>query len=214
VDEALRVNPRVKRAAALKNIYDQADFISLHLPSNADTRGMINAQSLAQMKKGVHILNLARGDLVNSADMLEALAQGQVGSYLTDFPDESLLGQPGVIALPHLGASTPESEENCAVMAAVEVKDYLEAGNVRHSVNLPDVYVPRGKCERLAVIYRDAPNMISRISGLAPGNINNLANSSKGDIGYLIMDLDVAVAAEHIEKISALDGVIRVRHFK
>ena len=214
VSAAFRINPRVSRAMSLKEIYTRCDFISLHLPSTGDTRDMINSESLAEMKQGVRILNFARGDLVVSDDIIAALDEDQVCCYLTDFPDQTLLAHPGVIALPHLGASTPESEENCAIMAAEEIRDYLETGNVRNSINLPEIQVPRSGRARLGVIHHNTPAMIARISSLVPSNINNLTNNSKDAIGYLVMDLDEPLTCEQVEKINTLSGVIRARYFK
>ena len=214
VEDALKINPGVHRADTIGEIYSQCDFISLHVPSNKETKEMINASTMASMKKGVRILNFSRGDLVNNADMIAALDKKHVRCYLTDFPDDGLLGHPGVIALPHLGSSTPESEETCAVMAAASVKDYLETGNVRNSINLPEIRVPRSGRPRIAVIHKNVPKMITQITGLGQVNINNLSTDSKGAIGYLIMDLDAPATEEQLQKIRALDGVFRVRYFK
>ena len=214
VDAALKLSKMVKRDGTLKDIYTQCDYITLHLPSIADTRGMINAETLAMTKKGVRILNFSRGDLVESSDMLAALEEGQVGCYVTDFPDDSLLCHPGVLALPHLGASTPESEENCAIMAAHEIRDYLEHGNITNSINLPGVSVPRSERPRICIIHKNVAGVLKQITGLVGANINNATNDSRGDLGYIIMDLDAPADADLIEEISAMPEVIRVRYLK
>ena len=216
VDTALKISRDVTRVTSLREIYSQCDFITLHLPSIAETRGMINAETLAACKPGVRILNFSRGDLVNNADIIAALDEGQVYCYVTDFPEDALLGHPGVLAIPHLGASTPESEENCAVMAAQQIKDYIENGNVQNAINLPNMQVPRSGRGRIAVIHKNEASMISQISGLvaSKANINNLSTDSRQALGYIIMDLDADVDSKLIDQINALDGVIRVRYFQ
>ena len=174
---------------------------------------MINSQSIQMMKHGVRILNFARGDLVVNADILEALDEKNVRCYITDFPSAELLDHPGVIAIPHLGASTPESEDNCARMAAEELVDYLENGNIRNSVNLPNAEMPRsGRC-RIAVIHRNQPNMISQITQMVSDagiNIENMLNKSKKDYAYTILDVNNDIDNEQLAKLSAIPDVIRV----
>ena len=213
VDAAWKLDRQVRRAAALGEIYRGCDFITLHLPLTDATRGMVNAQAIAAMKHGVRLLNFSRGELVQDADILEALEERQVRCYVTDFPNEALLGKEGVLAIPHLGASTPESEDNCARMAVRELTDYLETGTVKNSVNLPDLSMPRGSGGRIAVIHRNIPAMISGISGAAGEagiNIQNLTNKSKGELAYTVLDLDAPSAPQVAQAIRSLDGVIRV----
>ena len=175
---------------------------------------MINSQSIQMMKHGVRILNFARGDLVVNADMLQALDEKNVRCYITDFPSAELLDHPGVIAIPHLGASTPESEDNCARMAAQELVDYLENGNIRNSVNLPNAEMPRsGRC-RIAVIHRNQPNMISQITQTVSNagiNIENMLNKSRGDYAYTMLDVNGEPDDATEAKLCGIDGVIRVR---
>ena len=216
VDAAWKLDRTVRRAATLGEIYQGSDFITLHLPLNDSTRVMVNSQAIAAMKHGVRILNFSRGELIQDADLLAALEERQVRCYVTDFPNEALLGKEGVLAIPHLGASTPESEDNCARMAARELMDYLENGNVRNSVNLPDLAMPRTAGARICVIHRNIPAMISGISGAVAGaglNIDNLTNKSKKDLAYTMLDLDGPAAQAVAEAIQGLEGVIRVTLF-
>ena len=185
------------------------------MPLTNETRGMINAESIATMRDGVRILNFARGDLVNDTDLLAALENGKVAAYVTDFINDSLLNVDGVIAIPHLGASTPESEDNCAQMAAKELIDYLENGNITNSVNLPNVTSPRDTDCRLCVIHRNVPNMLSQISGVVSAgglNIENMVNKAKKDFAYTILDLQAdTVGSSVVDELLSIDGVIRVR---
>ena len=214
VDAAWNLSRGIKHAKSLKEIYQSCDFITLHLPLNSETRGMINSQSIAQMKNGVRLINFSRGELVDDRDLLEALEEKQVYCYVTDFPNDSLLDNPGVVALPHLGASTPESEDNCAAMAAAELDDYLQNGNIRNAVNMPNVTAERSGRSRITVIHRNKPTMISQITGAVGENINNMANNSKGDYQYTLLDLDGRVSEAVVDKLKAIDGVIRVRVIK
>jgi D-3-phosphoglycerate dehydrogenase len=211
VEAAWGLSRDIRHAKTLKEIYQNCDFISLHLPVTAETRGMINAAAFAQMKPLVRILNFSRGELVNDTDMLKALDERQVYCYVTDFPNDALLGHPGIISLPHLGASTPESEDNCAEMAALQLKDYLDTGNIKNSVNLPNVQVARSSRARVTVIHENRPTMISQITGAVGENINNCINNSRGDLGYMIIDIDGAVTPDMLARITAIAGVIRVR---
>ena len=186
----------------------------MHVPLTNDTREMLNAAAFASMRDGVRILNFARGELVNVSDMKEALASGKVAAYVVDFPCDDLLDVENVIAVPHLGASTPESEDNCAVMAADELMDYLENGNITHSVNYPEISVPRSTDVRVCVLHRNIPNMLSQISGVfsAEGiNIENMTNRSRKDYAYTILDVVGDPTAGALDKIAAIDGVIRLR---
>ncbi|MEG1778265.1 MAG: 3-phosphoglycerate dehydrogenase family protein, partial [Angelakisella sp.] len=192
VDAALQLSRGVKHAAAIKDVYQNCDFITLHLPLGPNTKEMINAQSIAMMKHGVRILNFARGELVESADILAAIEERQVRCYVTDFPSAELLGHNGVLAIPHLGASTPESEDNCAIMAAQQPVDFLENGNIKNSVNFPEVSAPRTAGTRVCVMHKNIPAMIAGISNAfsAAGiNIETLTNKSKKDLAYTMADI-------------------------
>jgi len=217
VDAAWGLSPYVKHAATVKEVYENCDFITLHVPLNADTKHMINSQSIAMMKNGVRILNFARGDLVASEDMLTALDEKQVRCYVTDFPSAELLGKPGVLAIPHLGASTPESEDNCAYMAAKEMIDYLENGNIKNSVNLPTVIMPRAAGTRVGIIHKNIPSMIAGISQVFSDegiNIENLTNKSKKDAAYTMVDISDNVGDAIQAKLEAIEGVIKVTLYR
>ena len=218
VDAAWGLSRGVHKANSLREIYEKCDYITLHVPMTPETKGMINSQSIQMMKHGVRILNFARGELVVTEDILHALEEKAVRCYVTDFPNDELLGHPGVLAIPHLGASTPESEDNCARMAALQVKDYLENGNIKNSVNLPDVAQPRvPNTTRLGVIHRNIPAMISSISHVLGGsgvNIENLTNKSKKDLAYTLVDAEGSVRDEAIEEIRSIPGVIRVNVYR
>lgn len=214
VDAAWSLSRGVHHAASLDEIFANSDYITLHVPSTPDTKGMICKKNIDTMKDSVRIMNFARGDLVNTADILEALNNSKVAAYATDFGCEELIGAPGVLVLPHLGASTPESEDNCAVMAVDEVRDYLENGNITHSVNLPAVSVPRTGRSRITIIHKNVPNVISKITSTVAGeniNIDNMVNKSRGEYAYTMLDTDADVSEEAIAAISALDEAIRVR---
>ena len=216
VETAWGLSSAVHHAQTLDEIYAKCDYITLHVPLTPDTREMINASSIAKMKDGVRLLNLARGDLVNSADVAAALESGKVAAYATDFVDDTILGAKNVIAMPHLGASTPESEDNCARMAALELIDYLENGNIRNSVNLPAVSMPR-EGSRICIVHRNIPNTISRFSGVlaqAGVNIENMASKSRKEYAYTILDVTGDVTANAAQAMDALDEVIRVRVIK
>ncbi len=217
VETAWRLSSAVHHAKTLDEIYAKCDYITLHVPLTPDTREMINAESIAKMKDGVRIMNFARGDLANSADVAAALESGKMAAYATDFADETIFAAKNTIAMPHLGASTPESEDNCARMAALELIDFLENGNIRNSVNLPAVSMPR-EGSRICIVHRNLPNTISRFSGVLGQfhvNIENMASKSRKDYAYTILDVtgevDDAVAESLAKGIDALDEVIRVR---
>lgn len=198
----------------INEIFEKCDYITLHVPLTDSTKNIINTDSIAKMKDGVRILNFARGGLVDNAAIKAALEAGKVAAYVTDFPSDDILGTDGVIAIPHLGASTPESEDNCAGMAAKELIDYIENGNIVNSVNLPEITMPRSGKKRVCVIHKNIPNMLTAITGIfAKDNVNieNLLNKSRGDYAYTMLDIgtdDVDTVAEKIENI---EGVIRVR---
>lgn len=198
----------------INEIFEKCDYITIHVPLTADTKNLVNAASIAKMKDGVRILNFARGGLVNNDDIKAALESGKVAAYVTDFPSDDIIGVDGVIAIPHLGASTPESEDNCASMAAKELIDYIENGNIVNSVNLPEITMPRSGENRVCVIHKNIPNMLTAITGIfAEDNINieNLLNKSRGDYAYTMLDISNADADKVNAHISAIEGVIRVR---
>ena len=218
VDAAWHLSSSIKHAANLDEIFAKCDYITVHVPLTDETRDMINAKSIAGMKDGVRILNFARGDLVNTADIIDALATGKVAAYVTDFANDELLGVEGVIAIPHLGASTPEAEDNCASMAAGELIDYLENGNIVNSVNMPAVSCPRTSGARICVIHKNNPGMISSLSVFFSGknvNIENMLNKSKKDYAYTLIDIaEKDVDEAIVAGIRDVEGTIRVRVIK
>lgn len=217
VDSAWKLSRWVHHKKNLNDLYEDSDFISLHLPLLDSTKGMINKEAISHMKDGVKILNFARGGLVNDDDLLEALDSGKVSLYVTDFPDGKLAGHPKVIGLPHLGASSEESEENCAVAAAREIRTYLEEGNIINSVNMPCVSLDMKTPYRVGVIHTNTPKVLSRVTDILSkddANIENLLNKSRGDIAYTILDLDTAPAAESLDAIRGLSQVMRVELFE
>lgn len=216
VDAAWALSRWVEHKTDLKSLYSEADFITLHLPEIESTRKMVNKETIAQMKDGVKILNFARGGLVDEDDLIEALDSGKVSLYITDFPSGKLAGHPHVIATPHLGASTEESEENCAIKGVQELTDYLEEGNITNSVNMPNVSLPMTMPYRVAIIHTNTPKMLSRITdalGRDDANIENMLNKSRGDIAYTLVDLEAAPSDESLEAIKNLDGVVRATLF-
>ena len=217
VDNALRISHKVKHVVSLDEIFAESDYITVHVPLNPDTKGVINAENIAKMKDGVRIINYSRADLVVSADVVAAIESGKVAAYTTDFATDDILGVKGVIVTPHLGASTPESEDNCAEMAADEIKDYLENGNIKNSVTLPAVSMARAGKERVCVIHKNVPSILTTVTAALSetgNNIESMDSKSKKDYAYTIIDVanDVDVAAA--DKIAAIDGVIRVRVIK
>ncbi len=213
VAAAWKLSPSVKQAVSVDEVYAACDYLTVHVPLTPDTKGMLNAKAFATMKDGVRVLNFSRDGLVNSADMLTALAEGKVAAYVVDFPTEEMLGVEHVVAIPHLGASTPESEDNCAVMAADELMDYLENGNIKNSVNYPDVSAPRAAAHRVCVLHRNVPAIINSFTALfadAGINIEAMTNKSKKNYAYTILDVD-ACPDETESKLESLEGVIRVR---
>ena len=214
VDAAWSLSRSVHHATGMDQIFAECDYITIHVPLNDGTRGLVNADTIATMKDGVRILNFARGELVDSDSMLNALANGKVACYVVDFPSDEMLGVENVVAIPHLGASTPESEDNCAMMAADELKAYLEEGIIVHSVNFPAMEIPRSTVCRVCVLHKNVPNMVAQISAViseAGVNIDNMTNRSKKDNAYTVLDVDSVVADDLLAKIAAIDGVIRVR---
>lgn len=198
----------------INEIFEKCDYITLHVPLTDSTKNIVNTDSIAKMKDGVRILNFARGGLVDNNAMKAALEAGKVAAYVTDFPSDDILGTDGVIAIPHLGASTPESEDNCAGMAAKELIDYIENGNIVNSVNLPEITMPRSGKKRVCVIHKNIPNMLTAITGIFAKddvNIENLLNKSRGDYAYTMLDIGTDNVDTVAEKIENIEGVIRVR---
>lgn len=199
---------------SLQEIYENCDYITIHVPLTPDTKGFIDKNAIAAMKNGVRVLNFARADLVKSDDMIAALEEGKVAAYVTDFPTDEMLCVDGVIAIPHLGASTPESEDNCAKMAADQLIDYIENGNIVNSVNMPEITMPRSGIKHICVMHKNIPNILSAITseiGKSNVNIENLLNKSKGDNAYTMVDIGEADFGAIAKVIEDLEGVIRVR---
>ncbi len=217
VDGAWHLNSHITQAATYEDIYKTADYITLHVPATPTTKNMINAETIAMMKDGVKIINLSRADLVNAADIKVALESGKVSAYVTDFPTEDILGVKGVVAIPHLGASTEESEDNCAVMAAVELDNYLRYGNIKNSVNFPNVDMPMSTGVRVCVLHANVPTIISQITAVLSEcgvNIENLTNKSKGDNAYTLLDITGDVNDSAVAKLEAVADIYRVRVIK
>jgi D-3-phosphoglycerate dehydrogenase len=215
VDAAWRLPSQVKRAENVEDVLRMADFVTLHVPLLDATRNLINAQRIGAMRPGAVLLNFAREGVVDNAAVIEALGANKLHAYICDFPANALKGQPKVVALPHLGASTEEAEENCAVMVAEQLADYLENGNILNSVNFPNVSMARESGFRLAIANANVPNMVGQISSLlaAAGlNIHNMVNKSKGDMAYTLVDVDSAVTAAVMQQLSAIAGVLAVRY--
>lgn len=217
VHSALSLSRAVQVTNQLDPVLRSADYITIHVPQNKDTKGMINAEAITKMQDGVHIVNMARGGLVNEEDLIAALRSGKVASYVTDFPSNALAAAPNTILIPHLGASTPESEDNCAVMAARQLADYLENGNIVNSVNLPAVELPWSGTTRLCILHRNSPGIIAGITSALSQekvNVENMVNKSKGDYAYTIVDVNAAVSPQSVAHISGLDNILRVRVLK
>ena len=210
VGAALNLNRHVSIVKSLDELYAQADYITYHLPLNDGTRGSVNAETIAKMKDGVRILNFSRDGLVVSSDIIDGLKSGKIAAYVTDFATQDLLCVDGVVSIPHLGASTPESEDNCAIMAADEIKDYLENGNIKNSVNFPNISLPRTGDVRFCVFHQNTPKIIAKLLDAIGGNVENMENKSRGDYAYTIIDVTGANTGVE-DTIKAIDGVIRVR---
>lgn len=211
VNAALHLDPAVTITTDINDIYKVSDYISIHVPYTPDTKNTIDAEQIAMMKDGVRLINLARGGLINSAAVIKAIGEGKVAKYVTDFADDVVLGEENVIVLPHLGASTPESEDNCAVMAAHELIDYIEKGTIRNSVNYPNAELAKTGDELVCIMHRNVPELIAKITGVCAStgaNIENLVNKSKKEYAYTMLDITGKVDAAAIE---AIDGVIKVR---
>ncbi len=214
VESALHLTRVVKLTTNLNEIFSTCDYITLHLPLLDTTKGMIGEAAFSKMKKGTVLINYSRGGLVDTEALKKAMISGIIRAYMTDFAVDELVDFPGVTITPHLGASTPESEENCADMAAKELDDYLKNGNIRHSVNLPDASLPRAGVQRLAIINRNTPNMVGQITSLLASdgiNIEHMLNKGRGSYAYTLLDLSDEVKTSTVEAIREIDGVLRVR---
>ncbi|MBR6677677.1 MAG: phosphoglycerate dehydrogenase [Oscillospiraceae bacterium] len=214
VDNALRLDRHIHVVKDINELYKKSDYITLHISYNDKTHHMVDEQAIAAMKQDVRVINLARGEIVDDDAMIAALDGGKVAAYITDFPNNRLVNTPRVIAMPHLGASTPESEQNCAVMAAHELQDYLENGNIRRSVNMPETVLERSGVCRMCILHKNVPAMLANITTLLSkdnANVENLTNKSRGDYAYTIVDLGSQVESDVIEDVKKLDNVIRVR---
>ncbi len=211
-DEAAKaLNSNVKITADLNEVFKNSDYITVHVPLTDTTKYMINKDSIAIMKDNVRIINCARGELVNNVDIIAACEDGKVAKYVTDFPCGELLNKKNIIAVPHLGASTPEAEDNCAVMAANQLKDYLENGNIINSVNFPRLSVAKSNNDRLTIAYKNNDNMVSEITKQLADNIANIATANRGNVGYIIVDLKKSVAEKTLNEIQKLAGVLKIR---
>lgn len=214
IEAAWKLSRTIKKAPSLEKLLAESDYISLHVPQNKDTKGFINTDKFAIMKKGTVLLNFARGGLVDTPSLKKAVADGILGCYVTDFPDEDVIKTDKVIPIPHLGASTDESEENCAIMAAMQLMDFLENGNIKNSVNFPDCSLDRSGKQRVTVTNQNTPGMIEKITHLLADNKLNIAdmiNKSKGNLAYNIIDLEGDINANLVKKIHSIDGIVAVR---
>ncbi len=216
VKAALGLDPQVKAVADVKELYAASDYVTIHVPFNTDTKGTINAETIGMMKDGVRVLNFARGELVDNAAMIAALESGKVAAYVVDFPSDEILGVKNAIAIPHLGASTPESEDNCAMMAALELIDYIENGNIKNSVNYPDASM-NAVGTKICIMHKNVPAVISALTsalGDAGINIDNMLNKSKKDYAYTMIDTSADISDAVVDKLKAVDTVIKVRVIK
>ena len=217
VDAALRLDRHIHIVKDIRDLYKRSDYVTFHIHCTDQTRGMVDADAIASMKRGIRVINLARGEIVQDDAMIPALETGRVAAYITDFPNNRLLAAPHVVATPHLGASTPESEQNCAVMAADELKDYLETGNVRNSVNLPAVSMTPSGVMRLCILHKNVPGMLANITtlfGRDGVNVENLSNKSKGDWAYTMVDLAAHIGDDVLQDVRKMEHVVRVRAIK
>lgn len=215
VDSAWRLSRNIHHAKTADEIYKECDYITVHVPALEDTKGMINKDAISLMKKGVVILNFARDVLVNQEDIVDALVSEKVRCYVTDFPTKEIVGVRGAIVIPHLGASTEESEDNCAKVAAAEVKDFLENGNITHSVNFPDCDMgAKGEGERITILHKNIPNMIGQFTALLAEknmNIEVMTNKSRKEYAYTMLDVDGTVSEDVEAQLAAVEGVLKVR---
>lgn len=214
IDSAWKLNHNITKIDDLDSIFEQADYITLHVPLVDGTRELINKKSIAKMKDGVKIINLSRGELCNNADVVDAVKSGKISAYVTDFAAPELIGVDGITVMPHLGASTEEAEDNCAVMAARELVDFIENGNIKNSVNFPACSGPRTGKSRVTIIHRNVKNVFKSITDVISEdgkNIENFVSQARGDYAYTIIDFDVDVDDKLLKAISACDNVIRTR---
>ena len=216
VESAWSLSTSIRHAGSADEVLEQADYVTFHIPLNDKTRGTINAEMISKMKDGAGILNFSRGELADTAAVIEALESGKLRSYVTDFPSDDLLCRDKVVCIPHLGASTPESEENCARMAAAEIRDYLENGSIHNSVNFPEVQLGKPEAARILVLHENIPNTISPISAAVAHegiNIENLVNKSKKEMAVTVMDIPKLPTQAALDSIARIPGVVRVRTF-
>ena len=217
VDAAWKLSHHIKKAKTADEVYAEADYLTIHVPLTDDTKRSINRDTIAKMKDGVKILNFARGELVDNDAIKAALASGKVSSYVVDFPCADVLNEKGIIAIPHLGASTSESEDNCAVMAAQEIASYLETGDILNSVNFPNCSLPMSGKGRVCILHKNVPSMLTQFTTLfadTKHNIADLINKSKKDLAYTIINSDDIITDEIVDKLNAIEGVLRVRVIK
>jgi len=214
VEAAWKMNTNVRKAPSLDALVAESDFITIHVPLTPETKGLFNKERLARTKKGARIINLSRSGLVDNTALKAELASGRLGGYVTDFPEEDLLGVDNILAIPHLGASTPEAEDNCAIMAADQMREYLERGNIKNSVNFPAAEMaPTGKT-RVTIANKNVPNMVGQITAVLAKhklNIEDMLNKNKGEVAYNIIDLEGAIPATLQDELAAIDGVLLVR---
>ncbi len=208
---AAALDPSVKVKTDINDIYKESDYISLHIPYTADSKNSIDEEQVAMMKDGVRIINLARGELINSEVIVKAIADGKVAKYVTDFADDVVLGVENVIVLPHLGASTPESEDNCAIMAADELMDYIERGNIKNSVNFPNASMT-AQGTKVCILHKNTADLIAQVT--AGATINNMVSATKGDYAYTMLDVADDTATAIVDKTNGVDGIIKVRVIK
>ncbi|MGL4392006.1 MAG: phosphoglycerate dehydrogenase [Fusobacteriaceae bacterium] len=214
IDAAWNLRRTINKAKNIEEIFATCDYITIHIPYTAENKNLFNKNIFAKTKKGLRLLNFSRGELVNNSDIKEAIKNEIISTYVTDFPSAEVVNEKGIIAIPHLGASTPESEDNCAVMAAQELKNYLEEGQIKNSVNFPNCELPFTGKKRLCIIHKNIPHMISSITtALADKslNIDDMLNKSRGDFAYTIIDIDSAVPDSIAKELLAVNGVIKVR---
>jgi D-3-phosphoglycerate dehydrogenase len=214
VDAAWSLSRSVHKAASLEAVISKSDYITVHVPLNAETKKLFGPEAFGKIKRGARLLNFSRGELFAAEDIKDALAKGIISAYITDFPNEDLLGVPGVIPVPHLGASTPESEDNCAVMAADEIRKYLVYGDIKNSVNFPDCEIPYTGRKRICVLHRNVPNVVGPLTTAVAEkgvNIDNMINRSKGGYAYTVIDVDSPDIAGIEEKLLKVEGALRVR---
>ncbi|MCQ2458399.1 MAG: 3-phosphoglycerate dehydrogenase family protein [Clostridia bacterium] len=216
VESAWSLSSTVHRAANMDEVFAKADYITFHIPLNDQTKGTINEDKIARMKPGVGILNFSRGELADNAALKDALASGRVASYVTDFPNDELLGVEHVVCIPHLGASTPESEDNCASMAAAEIRNYLETGCIHNSVNYPELQLDPTDSARVLVLHENIPNMVSSIASAAAKegiNIDTMINKSRKDMAVTVMEMAELPSQDALDLLAAIPGIIRIRTF-